>query len=475
MADFGIAAQIGRGGMGGGGGVAAPPDPTNRMLQLMQLQQLQQNMMLAREQEGRAAALAPLQRGQIQAATAADAARTAAVNQQTRFYRTQADTADMEFNAKRGVVEYLAKNSANPRNPEALSALAAANPLAHENLVRRFAETDALLKQAEKEGALSLKAKNELAQNSISNMSWTFDAIRNDREFQTLRNSLVKLDPTAADYIPEEYNPESMRRMGLRLEAWKDTKIEKDERGRVYLLNQRTGGRRYLPEPDEPAGATTAPAGGAVTTAPAGGVTAPAGGVTAPAGTPIVQPRATAPEGVGPKAAAAAEKKAAEEAVARQAKEAATAKELDNAITEISAAAAPGGLISKSTGSGIGRAIDAAAAFVGVATPGATAGARLAPIADLALKMVPRFEGPQSDADRLAYERASGQLADTSIPTATRQAAAKEVVRLMQKRRNEFTVQGAGSGQPARAVTRTGTVNGRRVVQYSDGTVEYAD
>jgi len=468
MADFGIAAQIGRGGMGGGGGVAAPPDPANRMLQLMQLQALQQNMMLAREQEARAAALAPLQRGQIQAATAADAARTAAVNQQTRSYKAQADVADMNLNAKRGVIEYLTTNSADPRNREALAALAASNPLAHENLVRRFAETDVLLKQAEKEGDLSLKAKNELAQNSISNMSWTFDAIRNDREFQTLRNSLVKLDPTAADYIPEEYNPESMRRMGLRLQAWKDTKIEKDERGHVYLLNQRTGGRRYLPEPDEPAGATTAPAGGAVTTAPAGGV-------TAPAGTPIVQPRAAAPAAVGPAATAAAEKKAAEEAVARQAKEAATAKELDNAITEISAAAAPGGLISKSTGSGIGRAIDAAAAVVGTALPGATAGAQLAPIADLALKMVPRFEGPQSDADRAAYERAAGQLADTSIPRATRQAAAKEVVRLMQKRRNEFTVQGAGSGQPARAVTRTGTVNGRRVVQYSDGTVEYAD
>jgi hypothetical protein len=98
----------------------------------------------------------------------------------------------------------------------------------------------------------------------------------------------------------------------------------------------------------------------------------------------------------------------------------------------------------------------------------------LAPIADLALKMVPRFEGPQSDADRAAYERAAGQIADTSIPNATRQAAAKTVVRLMQERRNEFTVGGEGK-TPARAVTRTGTLNGRKVVEYSDGKVEYAD
>ena len=52
MADFGLAAQIGRGNAMPG---AQQQDPQNRMMQMMQLQQLQQNMMLAREQEGRAA------------------------------------------------------------------------------------------------------------------------------------------------------------------------------------------------------------------------------------------------------------------------------------------------------------------------------------------------------------------------------------------------------------------------------------
>ena len=58
----------------------------------------------------------------------------------------------------------------------------------------------------------------------------------------------------------------------------------------------------------------------------------------------------------------------------------------------------------------------------------------------LALKLVPRFEGPQSDADVAVYNRAAGQIADTSVPNAVRQDAAKEIVRLMKKRRDQFGV-----------------------------------
>lgn len=473
MADFGLAAQIGRGGMGGGGGVAAPPDPTNRMLQLMQLQALQQNMMLARQQEGRAAQQFPLTLEQLRASTATERARQEQLGAQTRTAREQASSAERTGLAESGALDYIRTTPPEERASQArLDALRQANPGAFQLINDQINRAREVQAKAEEAGYSAMRKRFELQQTALTGMSSLLPAITNERNYATLYQDFKVIDPTGARLIGPEFTPENMAALRARMQDLGDLEYKEDAFGRPYTLNKRTGKMEMLAAP------TAAPPGAQMGVAPGAfspQTMAAPDAARAAAGTPIVQPRATAPEGVGPKAAAAAEKKAAEEAVARQAKEAATAKELDNAITEISAAAAPGGLISKSTGSGIGRAIDAAAAFVGTALPGATAGAQLAPIADLALKMVPRFEGPQSDADRAAYERAAGQLADTSIPRATRQAAAKEVVRLMQKRRNEFTVQGAGSGQPARAVTRTGTVNGRRVVQYSDGTVEYAD
>lgn len=310
MADYGLAAQIGRG--GGAGGMPQQQDPQNRMMQMMQLQQLQQNMMLAREQEARQQQLFGPQLKGKEAELATEGLRQNVLRNQGRKTNVEADAAEMDMNARRGVVQYLAANSANPRDPKTLAALAATNPLAHDELVRRFGETDAIRAKGAKEGALSLQAQNELAQSSISNMSWAVDAVQNEREFQTLRRSLVGLDPTAADYIPEKFdgpNGEAMRRLRLRLGAWKDTVIEEDEGGRKYITNKRTGGRRYLP-PVESAPATAPtdagiqrqmgilPAGAA----PLDAATFDAGGAygtpvaQAREAAPLVQPRPAAPE-----------------------------------------------------------------------------------------------------------------------------------------------------------------------------------
>jgi hypothetical protein len=113
-------------------------------------------------------------------------------------------------------------------------------------------------------------------------------------------------------------------------------------------------------------------------------------------------------------------------------------RDLGLAITELESATKDKGLIDQSTGSGIGRLADVSAGFVGQATPGAIAIAKLKPIADMALKMVPRFEGPQSDKDTQSYKEAAGQLADPSLPTDLRKAAGKEVLRLMKARKNQF-------------------------------------
>ena len=113
-------------------------------------------------------------------------------------------------------------------------------------------------------------------------------------------------------------------------------------------------------------------------------------------------------------------------------------RQIDLTIPELENATKKGGLIDQSTGSGIGRMADVAAGFVGQATPGAIATARLAPIADMALKMVPRFEGPQSDKDTQSYKEAAGQLANPSLPTEIRRQAGLEVLRLMKARKNQF-------------------------------------
>jgi len=113
--------------------------------------------------------------------------------------------------------------------------------------------------------------------------------------------------------------------------------------------------------------------------------------------------------------------------------------DLNLTITELENATKDGGLIDQSTGSGLGKAANAVRGFVtGGASAGAIAGAKLAPIADLALKMVPRFEGPQSDKDTQSYKEAAGQLADTSIPNEIRKEAGKPVLRLMKARKNQF-------------------------------------
>jgi hypothetical protein len=115
-----------------------------------------------------------------------------------------------------------------------------------------------------------------------------------------------------------------------------------------------------------------------------------------------------------------------------------TGKDLDLAIKELTEATKDKGLIDQSTGSGAGRLVDVAAGFAGQATPGAIAIAKLKPIADIALKMVPRFEGPQSDKDTQTYKEAAGQLADPSLPTQIRKEAGREVLRLMKARKGQF-------------------------------------
>jgi len=134
-------------------------------------------------------------------------------------------------------------------------------------------------------------------------------------------------------------------------------------------------------------------------------------------------------------------------------------KDLTTAIAELKDITKDGGLIDQSTGSGAGRLVDIGARFIGQATPGDIAIGKIAPIADLALKMVPRFEGPQSDKDTASYKQAAGQLADSSLPAKIRKEAGKTVLRLMENRKGQFVTSdmategtaGGGDQAPAAA------------------------
>ena len=127
------------------------------------------------------------------------------------------------------------------------------------------------------------------------------------------------------------------------------------------------------------------------------------------------------------------------------------AQQLDRGIAELRRISEPGGLLERSTGSGVGRLLDIAGEFVGLSSRGGQAAAALAPVADIVLKLVPRFEGPQSDRDTQSYREAAGRLADPTIPNETRLAAAREIIRLMETRRNQFQFgEGAAPAAPQR-------------------------
>jgi hypothetical protein len=125
-------------------------------------------------------------------------------------------------------------------------------------------------------------------------------------------------------------------------------------------------------------------------------------------------------------------------------------KDLATGIKELEDVTKDGGLIDQSTGSGAGRLVDVGAGFFGQATPGAIAIGKLKPIADLPLKLIPRFEGPQSDKDTTSYKEAAGQLADPTLPTKIRKEAGKTVLRLLKERQGQFVtsdmaIEGAGA------------------------------
>jgi len=116
---------------------------------------------------------------------------------------------------------------------------------------------------------------------------------------------------------------------------------------------------------------------------------------------------------------------------------------IESLIPDVEEMIKKGGLIDQSTGSGVGRLADVGAEFFGYATEGSIASSRLEPIAAMITMTVPRFEGPQSEADRKFYERAAGDLANPRLPAEKRKAAGEIVLRFMKQRKGQFILKGS--------------------------------
>ena len=90
-------------------------------------------------------------------------------------------------------------------------------------------------------------------------------------------------------------------------------------------------------------------------------------------------------------------------------------------------------LLPKATGGAIGTGVDVALGLGNISTKGAQSTAQLKAIEGQLIASMPRMEGPQSDADRLLYQQAAGDLANSMKPVATRQAASRTLRELQQK------------------------------------------
>jgi len=99
------------------------------------------------------------------------------------------------------------------------------------------------------------------------------------------------------------------------------------------------------------------------------------------------------------------------------------------------------GVLDVSTSSGVGAAVDAAAQIFGKDTKGRIAIGEAEVLADAILKIIPRFEGPQSDKDTLSYKQAAGQLSNPNVGRETKIAAAKTLKRIFKERASQFTTQ----------------------------------
>ena len=393
MADFGLAAQIGRGGGNAMPG-AQPQDQTNRMMQMLQLQQLQQNMMLAREQEARQQQLFPLQQEQLRTGTAENAARIGLVGQNTVRATEEAESARRTGTAERGVLDYIRDTPPEERTkPERLDALRKTNPGAYTALTNQINAARVVQEKARAENFSAERQRFEMQRVALLGMSSLLPAVRDQASYETLYSDFKTVDPTGAKLIGPRYTPESVAALRTRLQDLSDIDVKRDEQGNDILINKRDGTIRLLSAAQRPAAApesTFSNLSGAFAANPsspqlvgAGAASIPSPNVMAtPGATPIIQPRAPAFEGLGPKPVAKGQETTAVKA-AESAFDAEVRRRNAREVLAVTSTPEIDKLISRSTSGGLQRAAAGAYEFVtGQSTKGQEAIGQLETIAN---------------------------------------------------------------------------------------------
>jgi hypothetical protein len=127
----------------------------------------------------------------------------------------------------------------------------------------------------------------------------------------------------------------------------------------------------------------------------------------------------------------------------------------------------------------MGAGVDQVGRLFGASTGGDTAAAQLKALEGALVSKMPKMSGPQSDKDVLLYKQMAGEIGNPTIPQ-SRKLAALNVIEDIQSRHAgaaapDKNTGGASGDFGGKTVVKTGVMNGRKVVKYSDGSTEYAD
>jgi hypothetical protein len=209
MADYGLAAQIGRG--NAMPGAQQQQDPQNRMMQMMQLQQLQQNMMLAREQEGRAAGLYGLQRQNLQTDIEAGKERA-------RLTGAQAGGAELALEEQRraqrinrgliGVMGMVDDGKLDLSTPAGFNKIADVEVRMAAR--RQAAEIKEQNAKAEKAG---YEANDVRRAQGYVFLDRTVPFIDGPATYNAALRKLLSVDPDAAEFVPNVYSPPNAQKL----------------------------------------------------------------------------------------------------------------------------------------------------------------------------------------------------------------------------------------------------------------------
>jgi len=355
--------------------------------------------------------------------------------------------------------EFITQNE-DLTNPDALSKLRQVNSGAFQEIVKFNTAMNKAQYEAAREGRLSEDATLKLFKSTAETFA-PLIASSDEKSFYPLYDRLAKLSEPFAKSVPRKFTPQNVNNIVKIAEDLKNAKYE-TVGGVPGIVDMRSG--TFKPLGLGGAGnnamlnqqTTVTPGASSASAAAAQPAAQPA---TQPAAQPATQPATPQTmeqflaEGQAakiPQEQALAAARATGTAVANARFEASEKiPKYDDLIGQLSNAIKPGGLLSRATGSDIGAGVDRTLRVFGASTPGSRANAALEPLAGALAAIVPRFEGPQSDADRESYERQAGLLADKTKPVEDRVAAAKVVLDIMKRNRNANVVKIGGEAAPA--------------------------